>query len=416
LTYREAREYIFSKLPMYQRIGEAAYKKDLTNIRALCEVCGNPELSLKTIHIAGTNGKGTTTHLIAAALQASGYKTGVYTSPHYKDYIPQKTITAFISKYKADLERIQPSFFEMTVALAFCYFRDEKVDIAVIETGLGGRLDSTNIITPLISVITNISFDHVAMLGNTIPAIAREKAGIIKPGIPVVVGEYQAETLPVFQQTALETGSKVYLAPDHVQVLCPSGHPDEGFTVHLDDKLWLPQTSLDVRGPYQLKNLTTACMALHLISTQFPLKMEAIAEFLPSFSAATNYMGRWQILAKNPMILCDSAHNEGGLKVVIKTILEIPHQKLHIVAGFVNDKDITDILNIFPKEAQYYFAKARIPRGLDAKSLLANATAIGLHGKAYSSVKHALRAAQKSASAEDLIFVGGSIFVVAEVL
>lgn len=411
---------------MYQRIGEAAYKKDLGNTLALCEACGHPEKQVKTIHVAGTNGKGTTTHLIAAGLQASGYKTGVYTSPHYKDYrerikinglyISPGYVARFIERFKEPITRIQPSFFEMSFVLALCYFRDQKVDVAVIETGLGGRLDSTNVIRPLLSVITNISFDHMAMLGNTLQAIAGEKAGIIKERVPVVIGEDQPEVLNVFQSKATEMNSQLFLAPHRVQVRSKDHHLERGFSIDVDGSEWLSETTLDILGPHQRKNLITAAMSLFLINAFFPLNLPAIRQFLPQFSKKTKYMGRWQILDHKPTVIADSAHNEGGLKDVLRTLLEWPHEHLHIVAGFVNDKDLADILALFPVTASYYFAKANIPRGLDAHELCKTAKQYELHGRPYSSVRKALAAAKKKASERDLIFVGGSIFVVAEVI
>ncbi len=426
MTYKQAQEFIFSRLPMYQRLGAVAYKKDLTNTLALCAACGHPERELKTIHIAGTNGKGTTTHLIAGALQASGLKTGVYTSPHYKDFrerikingqfISPRYICQFIEKYKDVIGAIQPSFFEMTVAMAFCYFRDQKTDVAVIETGLGGRLDSTNVITPLLSVITNISFDHMSMLGNTLEAIAGEKAGIIKPTIPVVIGEKQESVLGVFKERALNQHSPLYLATDHVEVVCPTGQLQDGFSVNIDKTPWLLKTTLDIGGPFQQKNLATACMALHLLSSHFSLDAQAISKFYPSFAKQTKYMGRWQLLSHSPLTIADSAHNEGGLTQVLANLNALSWRQLHIILGFVNDKELPDILALFPKNAKYYFAKANVPRGLDATQLQRQSENHGLHGNAYSSVRKAFAAARRCAGTEDVLFIGGSIFVVAEVL
>lgn len=427
-SYKEALEYMYTQLPMFQRQGPSAYKKDLTNTIALCEKAGNPQDKIKTIHIAGTNGKGTTTHIIAAGLQAQGYKVGVYTSPHYKDfrerikingkYISSNFILNFINTYKQDLEEIKPSFFEMTVALAFLYFVDQKVDYAIIETGLGGRLDSTNVINPLISIITNISLDHQNMLGDTLEEIAGEKAGIIKSSIPIIIGERQKSIEKVFLEKASVANSPIYFAEDHLNITYINS-PSAGlkaYDVYVDGGKWIESLQTDLVGPFQEKNIITALYALYFLSKTTPIDVTKIKTFFPTLKAQTKYMGRWQILQNNPMIIADSAHNEGGLKIILEELSRLSYEKLHIVLGFVNDKDVSKVLDIFPKGATYYFAKANIPRGLDAKSLQETATLCGLHGKSYSSIRKALAAAKSKASLHDLIYVGGSIFVVAEVI
>lgn len=427
-TYKKALEYMYAQLPMFQRQGPSAYKKDLTNTIALCEKAGNPQDQVKTIHIAGTNGKGTTTHIIAAGLQAQGYKVGVYTSPHYKDfrerikingnYISSKYILKFINTYKNDLEEIKPSFFEMTVALAFLYFKDQNVDYAIIETGLGGRLDSTNVILPMLSVITNISFDHQNMLGDTLEAIASEKAGIIKSNIPVIIGERQSDVENVFVHKASTMQSPILFAEDYLTISLKNSDAQgfKTYDINVDGKPWISNLTTDLCGPFQEKNIITAFYALSFLSKTINIDTTKIIDFSPTLKSQTKYMGRWQIIDNKPLIIADSAHNEGGLKIILAELANLQYEKLHIVLGFVNDKDVSKVLDIFPKNATYYFAKANIPRGLDAKSLLETAKLRGLKGKAYISVRKALSAAKSVASTHDLIYVGGSIFVVAEVI
>ncbi|MFZ1751878.1 MAG: folylpolyglutamate synthase/dihydrofolate synthase family protein [Saprospiraceae bacterium] len=426
-TYPDALKYMYEKLPMFQRMGAAAYKKDLTNTILLCESIGNPQNRIKTIHIAGTNGKGTTTHIIAGGLQAQGYKVGVYTSPHYKDfrerikingiYIPKKYVQSFITSHQSIIEEIQPSFFELTVALAFKYFADEQVDYAVIETGLGGRLDSTNIITPLISVITNISFDHQEMLGHTLEAIAGEKAGIIKSGVPVIIGEKQHDISHVFEKKA-----QLALAPlkyaDEIVQMNKNGTSEltSTYQVKSHDTIWLDDLKVDILGPFLEKNLVTGLSVLHFLSKSIDIDPRKIESFFPKLAEKTKYMGRWQIIGHSPMILADSAHNEGGISVILKALEKIKYNNLHIVLGFVRDKDLAKLLSMFPKDATYYFAKANIPRGLDAITLSQQAAGYELNGESYKSVRRALAVAKKRAGVDDMIFIGGSIFVVAEIL
>jgi dihydrofolate synthase/folylpolyglutamate synthase len=426
-SYNAVLEYIYAKLPMFQRQGPSAYKKDLTNTILLCAAAGNPQDKIKSIHIAGTNGKGTTTHLIAGGLQAQGYKVGVYTSPHYKDfrerikingvYISKKFIKSFVEKYYDEIEEIQPSFFEVTVALAFAYFEAEKVDYAIIETGLGGRLDSTNVIMPLLSVITNISYDHQNLLGETLQEIAGEKAGIIKSNIPIIIGEKQSEVEDVFVNKAKSVGAPLSFAEENIQLSLLKETPStKTYQVTYQGKTWIKALETTLIGPFQEKNIRTAMASLHHLSKHIKIDADKISSFFPDLVSATGYMGRWQIMSSKPLIIADSAHNEGGLKYVIQALGNIPKSNLHIVMGFVNDKDLGKVLALFPKNATYYFAKANIPRGLDATILKEQAQGLNLHGKSYSSVKKAFAAAKMSAKDNDLIFVGGSIFVVAEVI
>ena len=418
---------------MYQRIGAAAYHKDLNHTIALCDLLQNPQNKYPTIHIAGTNGKGSVAHMLAAVLQAAGYKTGLYISPHYKDfrerikingkYIAKNFIVDFVEKYAKDFETIKPSFFEMTVGMAFAYFADQKVDIAVIETGLGGRLDSTNIITPILSVITNISYDHMNLLGNTLQEIAVEKAGIIKPNIPVVIGEEQPETKEVFQEKA-----KVLNAPITFASQTYTTHriaSDFDYTIFQTTKTQyggavttIQFYKLNIGGAFQEKNLATVLQAIDQLKqhTQFKLQEDQVRNGLHNLKKLTKFMGRWQKIGDNPTILCDSAHNTGGLEYTMKELSTLPANQLHIVLGMVNDKDINKMLSLFPKNAIYYFAKANIPRGMEAQQLQTQAETHGLKGKTYKSVKKALAAAKDNSTKEDLIYIGGSTFVVAEIL
>ena len=451
MTYRETLDYLFAQLPMYHRIGPAAFKKDLTNTIALCGHLGNPHLQFPTLHIAGTNGKGSVSHFLAAVLQAAGLKVGLYISPHYKDfrerikingqYISQREVVDFVEANRPALEAIQPSFFEMCVGMAFDHFARRRVDVAVVEVGLGGRLDSTNVLPPpLVSVITNISFDHMAMLGDTLPKIAFEKAGIIKPGSPVVVGEERPDTMPVFRAAAAECMTPVYSAQANFKIVekAQNGWQSTIYDVLGNDGTpYLRDLELQAAGPFQAKNLATTLQTIEILNgwgftpedlrrrrppsgrqgQQAPLVGEtAIREGLANLQALTRFMGRWQVIGENPTVLCDSAHNEGGLREAFAKINTLTFNRLHVVTGFVNDKDVRGVLPLFPADARYFFAKADIPRGLDAQLLRDMAAEFGLHGRAYSSVKNALRAARRAAAPGDLVVVVGSIFVVAEVL
>lgn len=426
-SYSAVLDYIYAKLPMFQRQGPSAYKKDLTNTIKLCQTTGNPHENIKTVHIAGTNGKGTTTHLIAGCLQAQGYKVGVYTSPHYKDfrerikingtYISKKYIKQFVEKYYDDIEEIEPSFFEVSVALAFSYFASEKVDFAIIETGLGGRLDSTNIITPMLSVITNISYDHQNMLGDTLQAIAGEKAGIIKSGIPVIIGEKQAEVMSIFTEKAKSVQADLWFAEELIQIeTIETSASNTTYKVYHNQECWIDKLDTSLVGPFQENNLRTALAAVLHLSQHIKIDLAKVISFFPNLVNATRYMGRWQILGQKPLIIADSAHNEAGLLYALGELNKLKNGRLHIVLGFVNDKDLNKVLQLFPTDATYYFAKANIPRGLDTGILQAQAKSHQLKGKVYKSVKKAFAAAKMSSDANDLIFIGGSIFVVAEIL
>lgn len=390
---------------MYQRLGKSAYKTDLSNTHALMRHLGDPQTQFKSVHVAGTNGKGSVSHMLASVFQEAGYKVGLYTSPHLKDFrerikingamIPKAEVTSFIDANKTFFEKHSLSFFEMTVGLAFHYFKAENVDIAIVEVGLGGRLDSTNVIMPEVSVITNIGFDHTEFLGGRLSDIAREKAGIIKPNIPVVIGEVVKETKNVFYDLAKQANAKIYRVDDKVKLL---------FTT-------------DLKGHYQKKNLKTALLTFEVLSEKgWELPQAIIKTGLNKVVANTGLQGRWQILNQKPMVVCDAAHNKAGLKLVLKQVLEQNYKQLHIVLGTVNDKDLNTILPLFPKEAQYYFCKPDIPRGLNPEILQETAAVFALKGQCFSSVLAAYKAALKSANPSDFIFVGGSTFVVAEVI
>lgn len=431
MNYRDTIEYLYSQLPMFQRVGSAAYKKDLTNTLALCEHLGNPQNRFLSIHVAGTNGKGSVSHMLASICQAAGLKTGLYISPHYKDfrerikvdgqYIPQSRVVEFVENNLDHIETIQPSFFELCVAMAFDHFAREKVDIAIIEVGLGGRLDSTNVITPLLSVITNISYDHQNMLGDTLPEIAGEKAGIIKSGVPVVIGETYPESAPVFEKKAKEMGTSIFFADQHFEVIPTdiNNWKSSIYRVLKNNKTYLDSLEVDASGPFQSRNVATVLQTWEVLqSTALPNipDLAALRSGLAELRTRTRFIGRWQVIGSEPTILCDSAHNEAGLKIAFERILSMSYRQLHIVTGFVNDKDVGKALGYFPGQARYYFAKADIPRGLEATILQEKAAGFGLKGRAYSSVRNALKAARRSAAPDDLIVVIGSIFVVAEVL
>jgi dihydrofolate synthase/folylpolyglutamate synthase len=425
--YNSTLNYMYTQLPMFQRVGSQAFKKDLTNIKLLCEHLGNPFEKYPCIHIAGTNGKGSTAHLTSAILQAQGYKVGLYTSPHYRDfrervkidgkYISRKHVVEFIENNKAVFEKIKPSFFEITVALAFDFFAKEKVDIAVIETGLGGRLDSTNIITPILSVITNISFDHQQFLGNTLKKIAGEKAGIIKRNVPVVIGETQEATITVFEKKAKTKKSEIIFADQIYQVQKKLENlTHTTFDILKNGQPLFSNQKINLHGAFQAKNIATALQAIDSLPESFSIKKSKVATAFFNLKSLTNFKGRWQVLQKDPIVLCDSAHNEAGLKLAMNQLKSLKVKELHFVLGMVNDKSIEKMLNFFPKDAHFYFCKPDIPRGLEVEILVQKATELGLTGRAYSSVKNALRAAKKKAGKKDLVYVGGSTFVVAEVI
>ncbi|CAM1348142.1 bifunctional folylpolyglutamate synthase/dihydrofolate synthase [Tenacibaculum insulae] len=402
MTYQETLDWMFRQLPMYQREGKAAFKKDLTNILALSKMLGNPEKKFKTIHVGGTNGKGSTSHMIASVLQEAGYKVGLYTSPHLKNFterirvngeeIRREKIIDFVVDNKAFLEKQQVSFFEMTVGMAFTEFANQKVDIAIIEVGLGGRLDSTNIITPEVSVITNIGLDHTQFLGETLPEIAFEKAGIIKEKTPVVIGEKQEEVTAVFFAKADKCNTTIVFASEEKDAY-----------------------KTDLLGSYQQKNIKTAVKAIQQLKG-FSVLEENIKNGLLNVVKNTNLKGRWQILQEKPKVICDTAHNKEGLIYTLNQLKKEEYKKLHIVLGVVSDKNLEDILPMFPKKAVYYFCKPDIPRGLSEKILKAQAEKIDLKGNAFGSVNQAFEEVKIKASKEDVVYVGGSTFVVAEIL
>lgn len=404
MNYIETTEWLFNQLPMYQTMGAAAYKEDLTHTQLLLEHLGNPENKIKCIHVAGTNGKGSTSHLLASVYQEAGYKVGLYTSPHLKDYrerikingveISEQFVIDFVSENKAFFEKHQLSFFEMTVGLAFAYFNQSNTDINIIEVGLGGRLDATNVITPLLSVITNIGIDHVQFLGDTLEKIAIEKGGIIKPTIPVVIGEYTPETKIIFEDLANKNLASIQFASDLIH----------------------PEYRCELQGDYQKSNKKTVITALQSITELLPITEEQIKTGFLNVVKNTGLLGRWQQLGSNPKIICDTAHNAHGLEIVMNQLNNEPFTHLHLVLGFVNDKDLDKILPLFPKNATYYFSRPSLSRGLDETLLQKKAAAFNLIGNAYNSISEAYEAALKNATASDFIYIGGSTFTVAEVL
>lgn len=432
MNYKETLGYLFNQLPMFHRIGPAAYKANLDNTLALSRYLGEPEKKFRSIHIAGTNGKGSVANMLASVLQEQGYKTGLATSPHLKDFreriringkmIPKRAVTVFVEKHREFFEQLSPSFFEITIALTFDYFAREQVEVAVIETGLGGRLDSTNIITPELSIITNIGMDHMNLLGDTLPEIAAEKAGIIKEGIPVVLGLHQKETIGVFESVAAAKKARVHLARDYYPFSGAEIIEHQGSLfqeVHYQRPDGRTETiKTDLLGVYQQENLATVLTAIELINSQgkFRITDQALRQGLSQVKENTGFRGRWHQLGKQPRIICDTGHNSDGIKLVTRQLSSLRYDKLRIVVGMVDDKDVKGVLSLFPKDATYYFCKPGVPRGLDPHKLAAVATSAGLKGEVYPSVKEALKAAKKDASRKDLIFVGGSTFVVAEVV
>jgi dihydrofolate synthase/folylpolyglutamate synthase len=429
MTYSQTLDFLFSQLPAYHRIGKAAYRSDLENTILLDNYFKNPHFKYPTIHIAGTNGKGSVAHMIASVLQEAGYKTGLYTSPHLKDFrerirvngemISENDVVTFVTRHKNIIESLKPSFFEMTVAMAFNYFAECNVDVAVIEVGLGGRLDSTNIIKPVLSVITNIGHDHLDLLGDTLEKIAVEKSGIIKKNIPVIISETQSEINNVFIKKAEENDSEVLFADEVFS--CSLEQNDNsgsgrGYLVtelstnhQLEGKTFL-------EGDYQSKNLQAVFAAFKLLKNIFTVSEENISEGISNVIINTGLQGRWQIIGVSPLTICDTGHNREGLEYVMNQIKMVPRSALHIIIGFVNDKDLGSVLPLFPTDAIYYFTKASVPRALNEIKLKTEAEKYGLAGESYTDVRTALYWARKQANESDLIFIGGSTFVVAEVL
>ena len=430
MTYAETLDYLFNALPMFQRVGASAYKADLTNTISLCEHLGNPQETFKTIHVAGTNGKGSTSHALASVFQAAGYKTGLYTSPHLKSFteriridgkeITEEDVVEFVANNRAFLDQLQPSFFEMTVGMAFWCFAKEAVDIAVIEVGMGGRLDSTNVIHPELCVITTIGYDHTQFLGNTLPLIAGEKAGIIKQGVPVVISQTQKETQEVFSQLAAAKQAAIVFADQvwEVTKLPESENPNiqqpSNFKVRSSDGEFTMK--FDLNGDYQRFNLPGILEAVKQLRNQgWNLSDTALQVGLESISEQTGLKGRWQLLQVNPIILADTGHNEAGIGEVVNQLKKYSYSKLWMVIGMVNDKDISKVLDLLPKEANYIFCQASIPRAMDAHELARKGNEKGLIGQVIPTVTEALEFARKNADSDDLIFVGGSTFVVAEI-
>lgn len=428
-SYDEAIRFLYDQLPMFQRIGQTAYKANLDNTLAIDAHLEHPHQRFRTIHVAGTNGKGSTSHLLASILQEAGYKTGLYTSPHLKDFrerikidgemIPQQTVVDFVNQNRSVIDSIQPSFFEMTVGLAFHFFAQQQVDVAVIEVGLGGRLDSTNIITPDLSVITNIGFDHTAILGNTLPLIAAEKAGIIKQNIPVVIGETHPETSPIFVKKAVDNNSPIVFADQRYDIpyATQSANFDQLLQVYEDGVLKYSNLATPLLGIYQRKNAKTVITAIdQLVAMGYTISKANIYDGFKNVVKNTSLLGRWQIVGHNPLIVCDTGHNEDGIRQVVAQLLQTPCKQLHMVIGMVNDKDIDQVLALLPTEATYYFTQAQLPRALNANTLSDKALKFGLTGNIYGTVNDAVNAAKKNADINDLIFIGGSTFIVAEAL
>ena len=425
MNYQDTLKYLYESAPMFQQIGSQAYKEGLENTLALDEHFGHPHKQYRTIHIAGTNGKGSCSHTLAAILQEAGYKVGLYTSPHLIDFreriringtpISEKYVIDFVDKHRSFFEPLYPSFFELTTAMAFRYFADEKIDVAIIEVGLGGRLDCTNIITPNLSVITNISLDHMQFLGNTLAKIASEKAGIIKKDIPVVIGETTLETKPVFQQKAQEVKAPIVFAEEEQRV--KGGRPTEnGVGITYETKEYSDLQG-ELGGNYQIKNTNTVLSALEqLKKLHYHINEQAVRNGFAKVTALTGLMGRWQKLQDAPTLICDTGHNVGGISYITEQLQQQKYKHLHIVIGMVNDKDIHGVLKLLPQEAIYYFTKASVKRALPETDLQLLAKEFGLKGDVYPTVEKAVQAAQKKSLPEDLIFVGGSSFIVADLL
>jgi dihydrofolate synthase/folylpolyglutamate synthase len=427
-NYQDTLHYLFTQLPVFQRDGASAYKPTIANTIALCEVLGNPQEKFKSIHVAGTNGKGSSSHQLAAIFQAAGYKTGLYTSPHLKDFrerirvngecIPEQNVIDFAATHQALFEKIKPSFFEMTVAMAFEYFANQQVDIAIIEVGMGGRLDSTNIIKPELCLITNISFDHQAYLGHTLEAIAGEKAGIIKQEVPVVIASTQTATQAVFKEKASTQNAPIYFADQMYHLQRTSNSNQQYLEIEYTDALGTVQKfQSDLTGIYQLKNITGVLCAIDLLKAKFPkLNNEIIFSALANVKKITGLKGRWEVLSENPLCIADTGHNEDGIHQILTQLTYCNYENIHWVMGMVNDKDLNAVLALLPKNATYYFCKPNIPRGLDQHILQKAAAQFNLHGDCYASVSEAFDVAKMTAKKTDLVLVAGSTFIVAEII
>ena len=429
MNYQETIEFLYKRLPVYHRVGKAAYKANLDNTNALDNYFGNPHRRFPSLHVAGTNGKGSVAHMMASVLQESGFRTGLYTSPHLRDFrerikingevIPEWEVVRFVKDHRKIISSVSPSFFELTVAMAFDYFARHWVDIAVIETGMGGRLDSTNIVTPLLSVITNIGHDHMEFLGDTIARVASEKAGIIKPSVPVIIGESTPETDPVFEEAAQKAGSEICFADKnyacHLARFIPAAGSRKYRVTRLTDGTRF-RGVVSLPGDYQEHNLVTVYQAMEVMPTPFRPQKEHLLKGVEATVRNTGLLGRWQILGREPLIICDTAHNMEGLSYVMNQLGKVNCGRLHMVVGFVNDKDLSSLLPLFPREAVYYFTRASLPRALDENMLKESAHMYGLEGESYDNVATAYQAALEAAAKNDLVFVGGSTFVVAEIV
>jgi len=426
MTYQEAESFLFTELQSFQDKGRIAFNGTLDNALALSEILDNPHQKFKSIHVAGTNGKGSVSHIIAAALQANGYKVGLYTSPHYKSYrerikinsdlIPEIDVADFIHTHRDDILSIKPSFFEITCAMAFDHFAKNEVDVAVIEVGLGGRLDSTNIIQPLVSVITNISFDHQNILGNTLEQIAEEKAGIFKPQTTAIIGEKQKETSKVYFSKAQKTGSKLFFVEDNSELSLHIKNGRNYFEFEINSEEWLVNFESHLSSTFQQKNLRTALYTLYHLKDHFALDTKKIADGIKNVNTLTYFIGRWNTIQENPMVIFDSAHNLAGAKYLADQVQNMKYEKLRIVWGTTKEKDVDQILSLLPANAIYYFCQANNSRALDADLLMQKANSFGLVGYSYNSVKAAYQIARSESNQDDLIIVAGSTFVVAEVI
>jgi dihydrofolate synthase / folylpolyglutamate synthase len=426
VNYSETIDYLYHKLPLFSRIGSAAFKKDLTNTRILCEYLGNPQQQFKSVHVGGTNGKGSVSHMLASVFQTSGYTTGLYTSPHLYDFrerikvngqvADEDYVVSFVERITPIIEEIQPSFFEITVAMAFDYFAQKKVEMAIVEVGLGGKLDSTNIITPELSVITNIGWDHMNMLGNSLKEIATEKAGIIKEGVPVIIGERKKETDPVFLEQSAKKQSPIAFAEDQYHLVSQEWKNSHTIITVKKDSLSGRSFELDLPGVYQRKNLLTVLSALEVLQKNgYPITDTAIREGLSKVKQQTGLMGRWEIIRERPTVILEVAHNKDGMEQMLQHVKMLSFKKLNIVFGMVKDKDADQVLTLLPIDAKYYFTQAQIPRALPAWELNEKAATFSLKGNVYEDVNEALQDALTKASTDDLIIVCGSIFLVAEV-
>ncbi|MBO7068657.1 MAG: bifunctional folylpolyglutamate synthase/dihydrofolate synthase [Bacteroidaceae bacterium] len=425
MTYQEATTYLFTAAPLFQNIGAGAYKEGLSNTQLLDKHFNHPHRNYRTIHVGGTNGKGSTSHTLAAVLQSQGYRVGLYTSPHLVDFrerirvngemIPQQRVIDFIEKERSFFEPLHPSFFELATALAFQYFAEMKVDVAVIEVGLGGRLDCTNIIQPDLSIITNISFDHVQFLGNTLPKIAYEKAGIIKRQVPAVIGEAgDGEVRAVFEEEARKVGTELIFAEEEDELTGFSLSPVTGYTYSTKS---YGELHGQLSGYCQEKNIRTILAAIKVLNQSgYGIDTEAVKEGVSNVCQLTGLMGRWQTISTHPLTICDTGHNVGGMQYITRQLQETPHRKLHIIIGMVNDKDVNTVLSMLPKDATYYFTQASVARAMPVEEFAEIAQKHNLHGSCYANVGTAYSAARQNADENDMIFVGGSTFIVADML